>query len=169
VLRVAKDIGQKPHSILQKNFYDLCIFALNTGMRKSEILNLKWKDIQGDEITIKGKGDKIRIIPLNAIALKIIQKNAHRNEYVFNILNRHQPDLMRRTVNQIKKQTGIDFHFHLLRHYFTTKLVEKGVDFVTISGLLGHSKTMTSLLYSHTNGEKKKRAVDTLMDTVRGD
>jgi site-specific recombinase XerD len=76
---------------------------------------------------------------------------------------------MRRTVTQIKKQTGIGFHFHFLRHYFTTKLIENKVDFVTIASLLGHSKIMTSLLYSHTNGEKKKKAVDTIVDTAQGD
>jgi len=169
VLKAAKDIGQEARSPLQKNFHDLCLFAINTGMRKSEILQLKWNNIQEQEVLIRGKGSVQRIIPLNAIALKIIQKNAHRNEYVFNIPNRHQQDLLRRTVNQVKKRTGIDFHFHLLRHYFTTKLIEKGVDFVTISGLLGHSKTMTSLLYSHTNGEKKKKAVDILADIAQGE
>ncbi|MDH5203312.1 MAG: tyrosine-type recombinase/integrase, partial [Nitrospirota bacterium] len=65
-------------------------------------------------------------------------------------------------IEQLKaelKRTGIDFHFHLLRHYFTTSLVEKGVDFITISEILGHSKLTTSLIYSHTDKERKKRAV----------
>jgi len=138
-------------------------------MRKSEILNLKWNDIQGHEALIRGKGNVQRIVPLNTIACSIIDKQTKRDEFVFHIPNRHQQDLLRRTVNQVKKRTGINFHFHLLRHYFTTKLIEKGVDFVTISGLLGHSKTMTSLLYSHTNGEKKKKAVDILADIAQGE
>jgi integrase len=69
---------------------------------------------------------------------------------------------LRRTIGQIRKATGIDFHFHLLRHFFTTALLEKGVDFVTIGSLLGHSKITTSLIYSHTDRERKKRALELL-------
>jgi site-specific recombinase XerD len=58
--------------------------------------------------------------------------------------------------------TGIGFHFHLLRHYFTTSLLEKGVDFVTIGSLLGHSKITTSLIYFHTDLEGKRKAVESL-------
>jgi len=65
---------------------------------------------------------------------------------------------MRRTFNQIKKRTGIDFHLHLLRHYFATSLIEKGVDLITVAAILGHSKLTTSLIYSHTDREKMKRA-----------
>jgi len=181
-LKKSREISQKPKSPLQKLFYDLVVFSLNTGLRKSEILNLKWKDIKEDEIIIEGKGNKLRSVPLNPRAKEIIAKQPNKNEYVFDIPNRHQKDLLRRTVNQIKKKTGIDFHFHLLRHYFnqikkktgidfhfhllrhyfTTSLLEKGVDFVTIGSLLGHSKITTSLIYSHTDKERKKRAVDLL-------
>lgn len=55
-------------------------------------------------------------------------------------------------------RTEIDFGFHDLRHYFTTSLLEKGADLVTIGSLLGHSKIATSLIYSHTDREKKKKA-----------
>lgn len=64
------------------------------------------------------------------------------------------------TVNQVRKKGGVDFHFHLLRHHFATSLIEKGVDFITISEILGHSKMTTSLIYSHTDKGRKKRAVD---------
>jgi len=163
ILKAAKEISDKPLSPLQKEFYDMVRLALNTGMRKSEILNLKWEDIRDGTVTVKGKGEKIREIPLNETALEIINKKPKLNEYVFDIPNRHQHDLLRRTVNQIKKKTDIDFHFHLLRHYFATKLVEKGVDFITISEILGHSKMTTSLIYSHTDKEKKKKAVELLI------
>ncbi|MBN2409984.1 MAG: tyrosine-type recombinase/integrase, partial [Candidatus Aminicenantes bacterium] len=82
-----------------------------------------------------------------------------RGEFVFDIPNRDRKDLFRRTVAQIAKRTGIDFGFHDLRHYFTTALIEKGVDLVTISAILGQSKTMTSLIYSHTDKKKKRKAM----------
>jgi integrase len=162
ILKAARDISKKPQSALQKVFFDMIQLALNTGMRKSEILNLEWKDIKGKELTVKGKGDNVRTIPLNMSALIVIERQPKKSNYVFDIPNRHQQDLLRRTVNQIKKRTGIDFHFHLLRHYFTTSLVEKGVDFITVSALLGHSRIMTSLIYSHTDRERKREAVDLL-------
>jgi len=164
LLEAAKEISKNPRSPLQRAFYDICTLALNTGMRKSEILNLKWKDIKDEELEVKGKGDKVRAIPLNNIALKVINSQPKKEAYVFDIPNRNQPDLFRRTVNQVKKRTNIDFHFHLFRHYFTTNLIEKGIDFITISEILGHSKLTTSLIYSHTNRERKKKAVDLLID-----
>jgi len=168
VLKVAKGISKKPKSPLQKNFYNLCLLAINTGMRKSEILNLKWKYVSltenNAEAIIIGKGNIQRIVPLNAIACTVIAKNVKKNEYVFDIPNRNRHSLFCNITNRIKKEIGIDWHFHLFRHYFTTKLVEKSVDFVTIGSILGHSKITMSLIYSHTNGEKKKKAVE-LLDT----
>jgi len=119
-------------------------------------------NVKDGEVTVKGKGEKVRVVPLNKTAKEIIMKKPKLNEYIFNVPNRHQDGLLRRTINQVKKRTGVDFHSHLLRHYFATKLVEKGVDFITISAILGHSKMTTSLLYSHTDKEKKKRAVEHL-------
>ncbi len=159
-MNAAKNISTSPNSPLQKNFYDLCILALNTGMRKSEILDLKWKDIKGDEVEIIGKALKRRTVPLNSTARGIIETQSKKDEYVFDLSNRHQPDLFRRTIGQIRKRTGVDFHFHLLRHSFTTRLIEKGIDFITVGELLGHNKISTSLIYSHTDKERKKRAVD---------
>ena len=117
-----------------------------------------------DEIIIKRKGGKVRSVPLNPTALKIITKQPKKDRFIFDIPNRAQPSLLVRTINQVKKKTGIkQFHFHLLRHYFTTSLVEKGADFITISKILGHSKLTTSFVYSHTNKERKRRAVDLLI------
>jgi len=81
---------------------------------------------------------------------------------VFDIPNRNQPNVLWRAVERIRKMTGTDFHFHLLRHAFTTSLVERGVDFITIQELLGHSRLTMSLIYSHTDQEKKKKAVEKL-------
>ena len=163
VLEACRQIGaRKRASSLQKAFADLVEFALNTGMRKSEILNLQWKDIKNWEATVKGKGDRIRTVPLNATSRAIVERQRRHIPFVFPVENREQQDLFRRTVLQVRALTGIPFHFHLCRHYFATTLLERGVDIVTISSILGHSKMMTSLLYSHTDKEKKKRAVDLL-------
>jgi site-specific recombinase XerD len=54
------------------------------------------------------------------------------------------------------------FHLHLLRHAFASKLLASGVDVVTISDILGHGASMTTLLYSHSSPAQKRKAVDTL-------
>jgi integrase len=158
-----KAIAAKARSPLQKAFPDLILFAAHTGLRKSEILNLRWKDVKGDEISVLDKGSRRRTVPLNQTARGILERQARRGEFVFDIPNRDRKDLVRRTVAQIAKRIEIDFGFHDLRHYFTTALIEKGVDLITISALLGHSKTMTSLIYSHTDGRRQKKAVDLLI------
>jgi len=164
VIETAKKISSKPHSPLQAIFYDVVLLAVNTGMRKSEILNLTWKSIKEDKIILKGKGDKLRTVPMNSISSEVINRQAPREKYVFNIPNRHQHDLLRRTIIQVRKQTGIDFNFHLLRHTFASLLIEKGVDFITVSKILGHSKLMTSLIYLHTDTARMKKAMDLLIE-----
>jgi len=163
VLRAAKAISDKPRSPLQKAFYDICSLAVNTGMRKSEILGLTWKSVKGDTVEITGKGGKRRTIPLNELSRNIILKRPRNSEYVFDLPNRHQVNIFERTVEQIRKRTGVHFTFHHTRHFFATSLLEKGVDIVTAASLLGHSKTATSLIYTHTDSEKKKKAVDLLV------
>jgi len=56
------------------------MLAVNTGLRKSEIMNLKWMDFKGNEISVKGKADKNRRIPLNLGAKAIIIKQPRKTE-----------------------------------------------------------------------------------------
>lgn len=161
IINAAKEIALKPQSSVQAAIADMIILALNTGLRRAELLGLRWENIGNGEMMVKGKGGKVRTIPLNNEAQSILekQKRGGGDGYVFDIPNRNQHDLMRRTYQAIRKRTGIRFWFHGLRHAFATSLVEKGVDFVTIAELLGHSRLSTSLIYSHTNTERKRRAV----------
>jgi len=164
ILGVCRRIAGNPQSPLQSKFYDMVVLALNTGMRKSEVINLRWDRLTGDEILITGKGAKDRMIPLNETAKKIILNQPRSTEFIFDLgsQNRRNQGIFRRTTEIIRRDTGIDFHFHLLRHCFTTSLLESGVDIVTIAEILGHSKAYTSLIYSHTDRERKHRAVQAL-------
>jgi len=159
--------SQNRPSPVQRVFYDLIILAANTGLRRSEALGIRWKDIQDGAVIVTGKGNKRRTVPLNAAALEAIGRQPRAGEYVFDVPNRRQSNLLKRTFIRIRKRTGIHFYLHLLRHYFATSLLERGVDIVTISELLGHSKTMTSLIYSHSDPARKRRAVE-LLDTQGG-
>lgn len=162
VLEAAKVISETPLSPIQVCFYDIVVLALNTGLRRSELLNLKWKDIKDDGLRIKGKGDKYRDVPLNSTAREIIMKQQRRGEFVFNVPNRNNATVLHNTTRKVSSIAGVDFHLHLCRHAFTTSLVERGVDFVTIGGILGHSTVTMSLIYAHTDKEKMRKAVDLL-------
>jgi hypothetical protein len=59
--------------------------------------------------------------------------------------------------------TGIDFHLHLFRRFFTSSFLEMSVHFMTIDSPQGNTKIKTILIYSHADKEKKKKAVDWLI------
>lgn len=65
------------------------LLAINTGLRKSEILGLSWKDVKEGEIEVNGKGDRRRTAPLNKTAQEIIDRQQKRTDYVFDIPNRN--------------------------------------------------------------------------------
>ena len=162
VLEAARTISETPLSQLQKIFYDLIVFGLNTGMRRSEVLNLTWGSVKNDSVEITGKGDKKRTVPLNSVAKEIILKQPRREKFIFNVENRNNASLLHNTTRRLEKIAGVKFHYHLLRHSFTSMLVERGVDFITIGAILGHSSIPMSLIYAHTDEERKKRAVEML-------
>jgi len=162
VLEAARAIQDAPLSQLQKIFSDLIVFGLNTGMRRSEVLNLTWRSVKNNSVEIMGKGEKKRTVPLNKTAKEIILKQPRREKFVFDVENRNNASLLHNTTRRLEKIAGVKFHYHLLRHSFTSLLVERGVDFVTIGAILGHSSISMSLIYSHTDEERKKRAVSLL-------
>ena len=162
VLEAARTISESPLSAIQVCFYDVVVLALNTGLRRSELLNLKWKDIKDDSLRIKGKGDKFRDVPLNSTAKEIIMKQQRRDEFVFNVPNRNNATVLHNTTRKVSRISGVDFHLHLCRHFMASKLLELGIDIVTVGGILGHSQIATILLYTHTSKEKMKNAIDKL-------
>ncbi|MBE3130389.1 MAG: site-specific integrase [Acidobacteria bacterium] len=147
---------------LQREAPALFRFILNTGLRKSEALMLRWADIGDDAITVKGKGGKVRTIPLNAEAAAILAGRKRESPFVFEIPGRTSNSIMKRLTATISKNAGVPFHVHLLRHSFASRLIAAGVDIVTVGSLLGHGAAMVTLLYTHSNPGLMRRAVDTL-------
>ena len=143
-----------------------------TGMRVSELVNLKVSDIDFNEdlIRVMGKGSKERIVPINETsenALKIYI-NEHRNyllktndsEYVF--INNFGKKISRvgffKIIKALCKENGIDKNVspHTLRHSFATHLLNNGADLRIIQELLGHSNLTTTQIYSHLSNLKLK-------------
>ena len=159
VLAAAREIGANPLSPIQRVIADIIELAIHTGLRKSELLNLSWRNLRDEEIEVIGKGERKRSVPLNHTAKAIIIRQPRSGEFIFDIPNRHQSDLLRRTIKQIRKRSGINFNLHLCRHYCATTLLAKGIDIVTIAEILGHSRSSISLIYSHTDPARKRQAV----------
>jgi len=146
----------------------IVIVALHTGMRKGEILGLKWRDIDIKRNIIhlsNTKNGEKREVPMNETAQKTIigvLKNPE-SQYVFcNKDGKPYGDIKKSFFTAIEKSGIVDFHFHDLRHTFASQLVMSGVDLNTVRELLGHKSLEMTLRYSHLSPDHKKRAVDLL-------
>jgi site-specific recombinase XerD len=128
--------------------------AFSTGMRVSEVCNLKMSDIDSKRMIImirQAKGRKDRIVPLSQVTLDTLRKYAKEympKEYLFN--GQFELKYSPTSCNQIVKQyLGRSFHFHQLRHSNATALLEAGTDLRIIQELLGHSSPKTTQIYTH--------------------
>ena len=150
-----------------KHLEPIIITALNTGMRKGEILNLKWSnvDFKNGFIVVEGtKNDEIRQIPLNKKLTEALQglKKVSTGEYVFSETDKPYTDVKTGWWTALKN-AGIDkFTFHGMRHTFGSRLGMAGVDIRTIQELMGHKDIKMTMRYSHPTPEHKKRAVEKL-------
>ena len=146
----------------------IVIVALNTGMRKGEILKLKWHDIdiKRNIITLLDtKNGEKREVSMNEVAEKaLIAVSKHPDSpYIFcNKDGKPYGDIKKSFLTAIKKSDIIDFHFHDLRHTFASQLVMAGVGLNTVRELLGHKSLEMTIRYSHLSPDHKKRAVDLL-------
>jgi len=139
------------------------LFGCYTGLRASDIQNLKWTDIQENQIKksqIKTKN--IAYIPLNPNSKMILEKQKHNQKFVFKLSN-HTSSL-NRTIKKMIKLTDIkkDVHFHCSRHTFATLLVTAGTDIFTIAKLMGHKDIKSTMVYAKVIDKKKEEAVNSM-------
>ena len=143
-----------------------------TGIRVSELVNLKLQDIDLSEDIIRtfGKGSKERVIPIGDYAKEYMIKylNDYRplmlkrklSEYVF--LNNHGNKMTRQGFFKIIKKIAIEKGIkqelspHTIRHSFASHLLKYGADLRTIQELLGHSDISTTQIYTHITNEELK-------------
>ena len=143
-----------------------------TGVRVSELVNIKIIDINREEKLIKvlGKGNKERMVIYNNHTKKALDTylkdgynyfNKKSSEYL--ILNKNGNKLSERYIREIinKKvsQASLDIKIspHTLRHTFATDILENGADLMTVKELLGHESLNTTSIYTHITNEQIKK------------
>ena len=138
-------------------------FLYSSGLRLSELLNLKRGDIDFDRNLIHvrlGKGNKDRITVLSPglknDLLKYYSSMRFRTDYVFEGRSRgkYSKKSVQKVMERIGKKIGIRVHPHMLRHSFATHLLEQGIDIRYIQKLLGHSDVSTTEIYTHVSNQK---------------
>ena len=136
-------------------------FLLNTGLRREEGLQLKRTnvDLNRNAIYIEKTKDKdSRIIPLTPRAREIL---ISLDDQMFSPLSKQT--VTRRFAGFLKDAGLQGFKLHSLRHTFSTALVEREVDIVTISKLLGHSDVKTTMIYAKMQLSVMRSAIDKLV------
>ena len=136
-----------------------------TGIRLSELINIKISDVDFNNQSIKvlGKRNKERIIPLSSNVvndLNIFIENNHKNKYLFTNLegDKLYNKLVYRLVNKyIAKISSVNKKSpHILRHTFATHMLNNGADINAIKELLGHANLSATQVYTHNTIEKLK-------------
>lgn len=140
-----------------------------TGVRVSELVNIKVSDINGEEIKVLGKGNKERIVEFGDYAESVLELylnegykslNVKKSEYLF--LNNRGGKLTTRGVryilDNIINKTTIDKKIspHMLRHTFATHLLNEGCDLLTVQELLGHESLTATSIYTHITNDRLK-------------
>ena len=152
--------------------YLIILLLYTTGIRRSELINLKEIDIDFENNTLKvlGKRNKERYVPLlnsvkevliNYLELKSIRYPSYSNEYVFITKKgvKVYETLVYRVVNSYfsKASSKLKKSPHILRHSFATHLLNEGADLNSVKDLLGHSSLASTQVYTHNSIAELKK------------
>jgi integrase len=165
--------------------YELVTFALHTGIRMGEIVELTWRGVDVSRRTVmvfRSKNGERRTIPVNETVLHLIKQKAtgrqvsvitqadFSGDFVFHsktgtaLESGHLRRAFRLALSKVKID---DFHFHDLRHTFATRLVQAGVDLYKVQRLLGHKSPIMTQRYAHHYPESLRDGVE-ILDRLAG-
>jgi integrase/recombinase XerD len=146
----------------------------SSGLRVSELINLKTNDIYFEEEVVRvfGKGSKERIVPIGNSAIYWVKEYLTKTRPIFEkkeksggiiFLNKRGTKLSRmsiwKIVDRYAKEAGLqkEIHPHLFRHSFATHLLEGGADLRAVQEMLGHSDISTTQIYTHVDRQYIKQ------------
>jgi len=138
----------------------------STGLRVSELCSLsRYIDLKKDELSVRGKGEKVRVVFLSPEAKEAVKKYLDKRGDVDDALfikhtnagakgaksNRLTPRSIERTLSHYAIKAGISKKVtpHVVRHSFATDLLENGADLRSVQAMLGHSNISTTQIYTH--------------------
>lgn len=161
-------------TLIGKRIYALIEVLYSTGMRVSEVVNLKHKQIQWREgiVRVIGKGNKERLVMLGDSALSMLNSyikdvgydRKSPVEYIFRNKFGRQLNVktVQNDVSTLAKIAGINREVtpHVLRHSFATHMLDAGADLRSVQELLGHASLSTTQIYTHVTPERLKKAYD---------
>lgn len=184
IIKILKFLYKKKEAFTNKDIYsykalvrDIAVIEIlfSTGMRVSELCNIKQSNInlQAGIIKIKGKGDKERVIQICDSEVKktlkeyfdLFNEQIKNTKYFF--INRLDSQIseqsVRLMIKKYQKISGIEKHItpHMFRHSFATLLLEEGVDIRYIQHMLGHSSISTTQIYTKVNMKQQKKILNT--------
>lgn len=184
--RAVKVLTEGEQRVLEKALCDDAdigiLICLYTGLRIGELCALKWNCIDfetstlsvigtqtrtgnGISITSPKSRSSIRKIPIPPFLAEKLRVLPHMGEYVLSRTGKpYDVRTYRRHFKRVLKRANLpDIKFHSLRHTFATRALEVGMDYKTLSEILGHSSTAITLdLYAHSLDEHKKSEMDKL-------
>lgn len=156
--------------------YAIITLFLNCGMRLSELVGINLNNIKNNTLTVIGKGDKERSIPLNGACIKAIEDYLKKRPVdgisVMDknalFISEHKRRISKESVQKIVKKyiinAGLDpnkYSTHKLRHTAATLMYKYGhVDIRALQELLGHESIATTEIYTHLDKQQLKDAVD---------
>lgn len=155
-----------PHKFLRYRNHAMFSMFVFAGLRKQELLHLKYADVDLENLTIfirLGKGGKDRIIPISFTLAQSLKKYVEERKK----LNKSNPEFfsslhgnmgftengMKKLVDQLRTSSGIVFSIHKLRHTFATLMLEGGCDIYSLSKMMGHSDIKTTTIYLAASAE----------------
>lgn len=182
-LKLLEIVYNYPYDYKFLRYRNHAIFAtfVFAGLRKQELLNLKFTDVDIENLSIfirQGKGGKDRIVPINFALAQILKRYCDERKR----LNKTNPEFfsslrnnagftdngLKKLVEQIRASSGIIFTVHKLRHTFATLMLEGGCDIYSLSKMMGHSDIKTTTIYlaasaEHLRSQMIKHPLNNLM------
>ncbi len=146
-----------------------------TGVRVSELVNIKLKDIDlySDSIKITGKGSKERIVFFGSFCRHALdlylndgrcELDKKKSEYLLlnKFGNRISDRMIRNILDDLIIKAGVEKHVHphMIRHTFATEMLNNGADLMTVKELLGHESINTTSIYTHVSNEQIKKVYE---------
>lgn len=167
-LRLLEIVYNYPYDYKFLRYRNHAIFSMFVfaGLRKKELLNLKYTDVDIENLTIfvnQGKGSKDRVVPISYTLAQTLKRYAEDRKRLgktcpefFTSLNRNVGFTntgLKRLAHKMKLVSKIDFTIHKLRHTFATLMLEGGCDIFSLSRMMGHSDIKTTTIYLSASAE----------------